>query len=217
MSRHGISRRHLLRLAGGALAGVTVAQAAQALRRTPSQTSGPFYPLEKPVDTDVDLTVIQGRQQRAAGQVVHVAGRVLNAAGEPVSGARIEVWQANTHGRYTHPNDGNTAAPLDPNFEGFASFVTDEQGRYRFKTVTPGAYPAGRSFRPPHIHFDIRGRKDHLVTQMYFPGEPLNERDFVIAGARDLRDLLIADVNATGAGLEPDSWLARWDIVLEHG
>jgi protocatechuate 3,4-dioxygenase beta subunit len=217
MSRHGISRRHLLRLAGGALAGVTVAQAAQALRRTPSQTSGPFYPLEKPLDTDVDLTVVQGRQQRAAGQVVHVAGRVLNAAGEPVSGARIEVWQANTHGRYTHPNDGNTAAPLDPNFEGFASFVTDEQGRYRFKTVKPGAYPAGRSFRPPHIHFDIKGRKDHLVTQMYFPGELLNERDFVIAGARDLRDLLIADVNATGAGLEPDSWLARWDIVLEHG
>jgi protocatechuate 3,4-dioxygenase, beta subunit len=213
-----ISRRQLLGLATALVAirtGSAVAQ--QALRRTPRQTSGPFYPLEKPLDTDADLTLIKGRQQRAAGQVVHVAGRVLSSAGEPVRGARIEIWQANTHGRYTHPGDGNTAAPLDPNFEGYASLVTDDQGRYRFKTIKPGAYPAGRDYRPPHIHFDVAGRHDRLVTQMYFPGEPLNERDFVIAAARDQRKLLIADLKTPTAELEPDSWLAHWDIVLERG
>lgn len=218
MSKQGaFSRRRLLELACGALAaGTAAAQAAGALRGTPRQTSGPFYPLEKPLDTDADLTIIKGRRQRAAGEVVQVTGRVLNAAGEPVSGARIEVWQANSHGRYTHPNDGNTSAPLDPNFEGFASLVTDEQGQYRFRTIKPGAYPAGSGFRPPHIHFDVKGRKDHLVTQMYFPGEPLNDKDFVIAGAGGLREALIARMTQPVTSVEA-MWLARWDIVLERG
>src|SRR5688500_358915 len=212
-----ISRRQMLALTTALVATrVRAAGGQQPLQRTPTQTSGPFYPLEKPLDTDADLTLIKGHGQRAAGRVVHVVGRVLNSTGEPVSGARLEIWQANAHGRYTHPGDGNTAAPLDPNFEGYASLVTDHQGRYRFKTIKPGAYPAGRAFRPPHIHFDIAGRHDRLVTQMYFPGEPLNEEDSVIAAARDRR-LLIADVKASAAGLEPDSWLAQWDIVLERG
>jgi protocatechuate 3,4-dioxygenase, beta subunit len=213
-----ISRRRMLQISGAAVAlGAAGAGGAEPLQRTPNQTSGPFYPLDKPLDADADLTLIKGHRQRAAGQVVHVTGRVLSASGEPVSGARIEIWQANTHGRYTHPDDGNTAAPLDPNFEGYASLVTDDQGRYRFKTIKPGAYPAGRSFRPPHIHFDIAGRKDRLVTQMYFPDEPLNESDAVIAGARDTRRLLIANLDRAAAQLEPDSWLARWDIVLANG
>jgi protocatechuate 3,4-dioxygenase beta subunit len=211
------SRRRLLQLAAGAFAaGTAAAQAAEALRATPRQTSGPFYPLEKPLDIDADLTLIEGRQQRAEGDTVLVTGRVLNIAGEPVSGARIEVWQANARGRYTHPDDGNTSAPLDPNFEGFASLVTDKQGQYRFRTIKPGAYPAGRSFRPPHIHFDVKGRKDHLITQMYFPGEPLNEKDSVIAGAGDLRDALIARMTQP-TGTVQATWLARWDIVLERG
>jgi protocatechuate 3,4-dioxygenase, beta subunit len=216
--RDDISRRRLLELGGviAILGASRVAAAAELLRRTPTQTSGPFYPLEKPLDQDADLTLIKGHSQRAAGQVVHVTGHVRNAAGEPVAGARIEIWQANTHGRYTHPNDSNSA-PLDPNFEGYASLTTDQQGRYRFKTIKPGAYPAGRSVRPPHIHFDVTGRKDKLITQMYFPGEARNADDSVIANARDRRDLLIAEVGPPGAGLEADSWLARWDIVLENG
>ena len=216
--RNDISRRRLLEL-GGAIAvfgAARVAAAADLLRRTPTQTSGPFYPLQKPLDRDADLTLIKGHSQRAAGQVVHVVGHVRNAAGEPVAGARIEIWQANAHGRYTHPNDSNPA-PLDPNFEGYASLTTDEQGRYRFKTIKPGAYPAGASVRPPHIHFDVTGRKDKLITQMYFPGEARNADDSVIANARDRRDLLIAEVGPPGEGLEADAWLARWDIVLEKG
>jgi protocatechuate 3,4-dioxygenase beta subunit len=212
--RNEISRRRLLELAGAIAAlGATSAAAAELLRRTPSQTSGPFYPLEKPLDHDADLTLVKGHSRRARGQVVHVTGRVRDAAGEPVAGARIEIWQANTHGRYTHPNDSNPA-PLDPDFEGYASLTTDAQGRYRFKTIKPGAYPAGASVRPPHIHFAETGRKNRLVTQMYFPGEARNADDPVIAMARDDKKLLVADVGPPGAGLEPDSWLARWDIVL---
>jgi protocatechuate 3,4-dioxygenase beta subunit len=209
-----ISRRRMLELSGATL--ISGAAAAAQLSRTPSQTSGPFYPLEKPLDRDADLTLIEGRSQRAAGQVVNVTGRVLSVEGEPLAGAIIEIWQANTHGRYTHPNDSNSA-PLDPNFEGFASFTTDAQGRYRFKTIKPGAYPAGAAVRPPHIHFGISHGKTRVVTQMYFPGEPLNSEDFVIAGARDGGRLLMADIGPPAAGMEPESTLARWDIVLGPG
>ena len=89
-----------------------------------------------------DLTRVPGRSGRAEGQVLNVMGRVLNLAGEPVRNAKVEVWQANAYGRYTHPNDTNPA-PLDPNFVGSAELATDSQGRYRFKTIKPAAYPAG--------------------------------------------------------------------------
>lgn len=87
----------------------------------------------------------------------------------------MELWQANAHGRYNHPSDPNPA-PLDPNFEGFAVQYTDAEGRYRFRTIKPGAYPTGIEnwWRPAHIHFDVTGRTDKLVTRMYFDGDPLS-------------------------------------------
>src|SRR5258707_448709 len=116
---------------------------------------------------NADLTKVPGRPGRAAGLVLDVTGRVLNLKGEPVRNAKIEIWQANTHGRYTHPSDHNTAH-LDPNFEGSALLTTDDDGRYRFKTIKPAAYPAGPNrMRPAHIHFQVSGRQDRLVTQMY--------------------------------------------------
>jgi protocatechuate 3,4-dioxygenase, beta subunit len=212
------TRRRVL-LGGGACATAAAlggaAAAAESLRRTPTQALGPFYPLEKPLDADADLTMVKGRKARATGQVVHVMGRVSNAAGEPVKGARIEIWQANSHGRYAHPGDNNPA-PLDPNFQGYASLVTDAEGRYRFKTIKPSAYPAGRSMRPAHIHFDIAGKANRLVTQMYFPGDEFLEKDSVVATANHVQ-LLIADVRPPTSDLEPDSLLAHWDIVLERG
>jgi protocatechuate 3,4-dioxygenase beta subunit len=214
-----LSRRRVL-IATGACATAAVlggaAAAADKLRRTPTQVTGPFYPLEKPLDEDADLTLVKGRKTRAEGQVVHVMGRVLNADGKPISGARIEIWQANSRGRYAHPADDNPA-PLDPNFQGYGNLLTDAEGRYRFKTIRPAAYPAGVTMRPAHIHFDVAGKLDRLVTQMYFPDDPLNENDVVLAAATKNRQLLLANLRAPTAGMEPDSLLAHWDIVLENG
>jgi protocatechuate 3,4-dioxygenase, beta subunit len=216
-SRNRWSRRNVLGFSGLGLSGLALSAGAADLQRTPAQVLGPFYPLEKPLDRDADLTRVEGRKERAAGQVMHVMGRVLNAAGNPVAGARIEIWQANMHGRYTHPSDRNPA-PLDPNFDGFAAIQSDGAGRYRFKTIKPGGYPAGRgASRAPHIHFEVQGKVNRLVTQMYFPDEPQNESDIFMATSRDFRSLLVADVGKPTADLEPDSLLARWDIVLETG
>jgi protocatechuate 3,4-dioxygenase beta subunit len=143
-------------------------------------------------------------------------GRVLNAGGEPVKGARIEIWQANANGRYTHPSDNNPA-PLDPNFEGYARLLTDGEGRYRFKTIKPSGYPAGEIMRPAHIHFDVSGKLNRLVTQMYFPDDTRNRDDVILGTAMSNRQLLVADVRPPTPDLEPDSLLAHWNIVLENG
>src|SRR3984893_3576263 len=156
--------------------------AADALRRTPGQILGPFYPLKELPQTS-DLTRLPGRAGRANGQVINVMGRVLNLKGEPVRNSKVEVWQANAHGRYTHPSDTNPA-PLDPNFEGSVALTTDSEGRYRFKTIKPGAYPIGpNTIRPAHIHFEVYGKQDRLVTQMYFEGDPYNSTDRFLQSA----------------------------------
>jgi len=216
-----MSRRHLLGLAvaggGLAMAGGVRAVFAQALRRTPDQILGPFYPVVKPLDQDADLTTIAGKPGRAEGQVIHVMGRVVTVAGHPVPGARLEIWQANTHGRYTHPSDTNPA-PLDPHFEGFAVLTTDAEGRYRFKTIKPGAYPAGPDrMRPPHIHFEVTGQSNRLVTQLYFAGEPLNDTDPFLQGVGPNKERLIVPLGPPTPELEPDARVAVWDIVLEQG
>jgi protocatechuate 3,4-dioxygenase beta subunit len=203
---------------GLAMSGGVSTVLAQALRRTPDQILGPFYPVVKPLHQGADLTIIPGKPGRAAGQVIHVMGRVVNSNGQPVQGARVEIWQANTHGRYTHPSDTNPA-PLDPHFDGFAVLTTDAQGRYRIKTIKPGAYPAGPDarMRPPHLHFDVTGKSNRLVTQMYFAGEPLNANDPFLQGAGPGKDRLIVRLGPPSQGLEPDSLVAVWDIVLDRG
>lgn len=213
-------RRRLLKVTGAAaalagLGGISRSIAAPQ-RRTASQALGPFYPLAKPADSDADLTLIQGHTQRAQGQVIYVTGRVLSAAGEPLPGVGIEIWQANTHGRYAHPGDDNPA-PLDPNFQGYARLVTDAQGRYRVKTIKPAGYPAGGFNRPPHIHFDFTGKSSRLVTQLYFAGEPLNDTDPLLASAAQNRGSLIVTLEKPPGDLEPDARVANWDVVLEVG
>jgi protocatechuate 3,4-dioxygenase beta subunit len=205
------TRRRILALTGAvgviAAAGPLV-RAASPMRRTASQTTGPFYPRTKPADSDADLTRVAGRDGIAQGQVIQVAGRVLNATGTALAGVAIEIWQANAHGRYDHPADHNDA-PLDPNFQGYARLVTDAQGRYRFTTIKPSGYPAGRFMRPPHIHVSVTGKQDRLVTQMYFAGEPLNDSDPLLAQAGSGRESLIVTLGDSRAG--------NWDIVLENG
>ena len=220
MATRRFSRRQILGIAVGAsglaLSG-RLAAFAEALKPTPGEILGPFYPVIKRVDQGADLTVIAGKPGRAAGEVIHVMGRVLNVEGQPVRGARVELWQANAQGRYAHASDKNPA-PLDPNFEGFAVQTTDAEGRYRFKTIKPGAYPAtGNWVRPPHLHFDVTGKVNRLVTQMYFPGESLNDTDLLLQKLRANRDGAIAKVLPPTADVEPDSRLVVWDIVLDKG
>ena len=141
---------------------------------------------------------------------------MVEAADAMVKAARVELWQANTHGRYTHPSDTNPA-PLDPNFEGFAVQDTDAEGRYRFKTIKPAAYPAGPNLiRPAHIHFQVTGREDRLVTQMYFAGDPHNATDPFLNSAA-AKELLITTLLDATSEFEPDSKLVRFDIVLFKG
>jgi len=218
-----LHRRHVLQIATvfgtiGAFLPSKLALAQSPLARTPDQILGPFYPVRKVPDPGGDLTRLPGRQGRAAGQVLNVMGRVLNIKGEPVRGAKLEIWQANTHGRYTHPADANRA-PLDPNFEGTAVLKSDAEGRYKFKTIKPGAYPAGPGIvRPPHVHFRLTGHEDELVTQMYFEGEPLNEQDrFLQSAPPDRRVLLVAKLLPPPAELEQDSQLVVFDIVTLRG
>jgi protocatechuate 3,4-dioxygenase, beta subunit len=221
-SPSGISRRtllHLLVTSGIAGLGVNLADllASDMRPETPNLVVGPFYPLLKPLDRDADLTRVRGHRGRAAGQVIDVSGRVLNRNGEPVRGARIELWQANSHGRYAHPSDPNTAAPLDPDFQGFALQVTDRDGRYRFKTIKPGAYPGqgGSRMRAPHLHFDIQGRVDRKVTQMFFPDEPLNAQDRLFLDVPRDRQTLIATVASRAS--ETNELALTWDITLAQG
>jgi protocatechuate 3,4-dioxygenase beta subunit len=144
-------------------------------------------------------------------------GRVFNLKGGPVRNAKVEIWQANADGRYTHPSDTNPA-PLDPNFEGSVVLTTDQEGRYRFKTINPAGYPAGPNrMRPAHIHFQISGRQDRLVTQMYFEGDPYNDTDRFLLTALEQKEMLIAKLLPATSEMEPEAKLVVFDIVLSAG
>jgi len=221
--REYISRREILTTAlavgGYALTKPIGSIFAQERRLTPRQTLGPYYPVIKPLDRDADLTLVKGRSGRAQGHLIHVTGRVVNLKGEPVRGARIELWQANMEGRYDHPSDPSSG-PLDPNFQGYGVQLADEQGRYHFKTIKPGAYPNithPGTMRTPHIHFDVFGKSDRLVTQMYFPGEPLNDQDAVFRTLGANKAGAVAQLLTPTKEIELGALLLSWDIVLPTG
>ena len=219
------SRRQMLKtgIGFGGLAIISGSVFAQQQERmtTPEVDLGPFYPVLKPLDQDADLTKLKGRKGVATGTIIHVAGRLLDAKGKPISGAKIEIWQANARGRYTHKGDTNDA-PLDPNFQGYAVIKTDSQGRYRFKTIKPGAYPTSPTTqRTPHIHFDVAGSTDRLVSQMFFPNEPLNEKDGIFMNlhkhSAQVTDAVTAKLLPSTQEIEKDALLFNWDIVLSNG
>jgi protocatechuate 3,4-dioxygenase beta subunit len=194
------------------MAEAATAERTTTLPRTPPQILGPFYPfMHTPTDSG-DLT----SGGKAKGTILYLSGRVLAADGQPVAGAKVEIWQANAAGRYAHPNDDNLAAPIDEKFNGFAVTTTDSQGRYAFKTVRPAAYPAspGR-WRPAHIHFSVTAKYEQLVTQMYFKGGEYNETDSWLNSA-GRKELLITDPTPA-AGKEPGAQAATFDIVLTRG
>lgn len=218
-----ISRRRFLELSsalGSIVASGDLAPLLAQEKRLPTeeQVQGPFYPIHKPLDRDADLTQLRGRRGIAQGQVIYLMGRIVNLQGKPLPGIKLEIWQANTHGRYAHINDTNKA-PLDPNFQGYGVQVTDAQGRFHFKTIKPSSYPTGLEewSRPPHIHYYVTGRHEALTTQMYFPNEPLNAKDRLLQSAAPNEATLIAKVEPAGKDKEPHSLLVTWDIILTRG
>ena len=186
------------------------ARAAQ-YRPTPPETKGPFYPVTAQKDKDFDLTRIDGHAETAKGRVIEVIGHLRDTGGAAIEDATVELWQANAAGRYRHPRDSN-AAPLDPNFQGWAVVPSGRDGEFRFKTIFPGAYPAGPDWtRPPHIHFKIQKTGfTTLFTQMYFPGEPLNDSDMLLNQKNEAdRKLMVS------ARSEAERETYRFNIVLK--
>ncbi len=178
---------------------------------------GPVFGESALEPLDNDLT--RQHDGEPLGERIVVHGRVLDAAGRPIRGALVEVWQANAAGRYRHEVDQHPA-PLDPNFSGAGRCLTDDEGRYSFTTIKPGAYPwrnHDNAWRPAHIHFSLFGRlfTERLVTQMYFPGDPLFVYDPILNAVRDAtaRELLIARFDPERT--EPEWALAfEWDVVM---
>ena len=178
------------------------------LPRTPAEALGPFYPVDKPLDTDADLTRLRGGSGRATGNVIEISGRVLATDGTPQPNARLEIWQANTFGRYAHAGDTHTEVPLDPHFQGYADLQADANGHFRFLTIKPGAYSVGSFKRAPHIHLDVRGRQ-RLVTQLYFAADAaLHEQDKVLqhdlwGKTNPLPSSIFAQPQKSGSQLDP--------------
>lgn len=191
------------------------ANAEKPLPRTPPQILGPFFPLGKEPDRTGDLTCAPGHGGRADGQMLYITGRVLGPTGKPVPGAKLTVWQANRHGRYDHPNDDNPA-PLDPNFQGFTVIHADDQGRYRLKTIKPGAYPTGTAIRPSHIHFEIESPRERLLTQIYFAGDPHHREDRWLQSVRD-PSILTARIGPPAPDMEKEAGWVQYDFVLTYG
>jgi protocatechuate 3,4-dioxygenase beta subunit len=195
------------------LPSVLRAVAAEALAPTPQQTPGPFYPLSYPADADNDLVHVAGQTEPAKGTVTRVAGRILDRAGRPLSGARVEIWQCDDNGRYHNVQDGGGGRQRDDNFQGFGRTVTDVAGGYSFTTIRPVPYPG----RTPHIHFAVAAPGlSPFVTQMYVAGEPLNERDSVLQGVRDpaARARLIVPLQPAPE-IGQTALAASFDIVLD--
>ncbi|HWB38076.1 MAG TPA: protocatechuate 3,4-dioxygenase subunit beta [Rugosimonospora sp.] len=184
-----------------------------------TEVTGPLLGADRVRPGDADLTRPAGVAGEALGQRIVVRGRVLDGDGRPVPHTLVEVWQANAAGRYRHSRD-NWPAPLDPNFTGAGRVLTDERGNYEFLTVRPGIYPWGNhpnAWRPAHIHFSLFGRAfpQRLVTQMYFPDDPMFAHDPIFNSIPDpaARQRLVSrfDLDGTAA-----AWALGYtfDIVL---
>lgn len=185
--------------------------------QTLSELTGPVYPYGRLQVRDNDLT--RQHADEPIGQRITLEGRVLDEDGRPIPQTLVEIWQANAAGRYTHAADTHPA-PLDPNFSGAGRTITDANGHWRFTTIMPGRYPWPNHYnawRPAHIHFSLFGQNflSRFVTQMYFPGDPLQAFDPILNSITDPRSrqrLICAfDIELT----QPDWSLGfKWDIVL---
>ncbi|HEV3163350.1 MAG TPA: protocatechuate 3,4-dioxygenase [Isosphaeraceae bacterium] len=204
-------RAFLSTLTFGAAMFTTRGLFADELVKTPAQTEGPFYPNHLPLDTDNDLLIVNDTITPAVGEVTHLSGRILDAKGDPIRNALVEIWQVDNNGAYLHTGTANRDK-RDEHFQGFGRFLTGSTGEYYFRTVKPVPYPG----RTRHIHFKIRrGSKELLTTQCYVKGEPGNDRDGIYRSIRDpkLREAITVDF----APIKDSSigeLAAKFDVVL---
>jgi protocatechuate 3,4-dioxygenase beta subunit len=207
------SRRTFLRQAGLAASFFTVAGAfAEALTQTPAQTEGPYYPDHLPLDTDNDLIVINNGLTPSVGEVAYVSGRILDARGEPIRNALVEIWQCDANGVYLHSADTANRSKQDKHFQGFGRFITGSTGEYLFRTIKPVPYVP----RTPHIHYKVRrGGKELLTTQLYIKGHPGNEKDGIWKGLKEGRERDSVTVDfAPLKGGKAGELAAKFDLVV---
>ncbi len=208
-----LPRRNFLRTLGVSAALFTAPGAfAEALTLTPKQTEGPFYPDKLPLDTDNDLLILNDSTTPAIGDVTWLGGRILDARGEPIRNALVEIWQCDSTGVYLHTRSGGDLAKRDKNFQCFGRFLTGSTGEYVFRTIKPVPYPG----RTPHIHFAIKmkGRKE-LITQCYIKGHPGNEKDGVWKGIRDEKARASVTIPFDPLkGSKAGELAARFDVVM---
>jgi protocatechuate 3,4-dioxygenase, beta subunit len=207
-------RRGFLSAIACSAASLTVRGAfAEELSLTPRQTEGPFYPDRLPLDTDNDLLIVNDGITPAVGEITHLTGKILDAGGEPIRNALVEIWQVDGNGVYLHTADARRGGQ-DSNFQGFGRFLTGSKGEYYFRTVKPVPYPG----RTPHIHFAIKSKgREKFTTQCYIKGEKSNERDGVYRSVRDpkARESITVDF-APIENSKIGELSANFDIVLGH-
>ncbi|MCC6444831.1 MAG: intradiol ring-cleavage dioxygenase [Armatimonadetes bacterium] len=204
-------RRFLRQMASGLWILTGGAACAEALTLTPRQTMGPFYPDRLPLDRDNDLIIVGKNGVRSEGKETYLSGRILNARGNPIKNAVVEIWQVDNNGVYLH-NGSFGHASRDRNFQGFGRFETGSKGEYLFRTIKPVPYPG----RTPHIHIAVKIKgQEPFATQCYVKGEPGNTRDLVLQSIRDPRQRASVIVPFVPLKGKPSgALLARFDIVL---
>jgi len=216
-----LSRRELLKFGsigvGGGILGLSVSsKVLAACLKTPVQTKGPFYPLDLNIESDGDLTKLKDSTKEALGQMIYVRGKVTDDRCNPVEGVLVEIWQACASGRYNHRSDPNPAT-LDRNFQYYGKATTDSDGRYLFKTIIPGAYPADTDWiRPPHIHYKVSKRGyAELITQMYFAGDPLNKKDLILQQLSPAdQEAVIVKLNEPEDDMDPRAKVGEFNISI---
>lgn len=214
-SRATPTRRDFVRtlaLGAGGMFMTTRGAFAEELMRTPRVTEGPFYPDKLPLGSDNDLVIVNDSITPAVGEITHLGGRLLDASGQPIKSAEIEIWQVDHHGTYLKQFTSNQAE-YDRNFQGFGRFETGSTGEYRFRTIKPVVYPGRQA---PHIHFAVRRKGQPMfTTQLYIKGHPGNERDGIY---RHIGDARARESVAVDFAPVPNSRIgelaAKFDIVM---
>lgn len=208
-------RTFLHHIALGSVFFATPGAFAEALTLTPRQTEGPFYPDHLPLDTDNDLIIVNDATTPAVGKITHLSGRVLDATGNPINRAVVEIWQVDNSGIYIHSKSPGRDG-FDNHFQGFGRFETGSTGEYRFRTIQPVPYAPGSFQRTPHIHMSVHlNGHDAFTTQCYIKGHPMNARDGILQAipAGQARDAVLVDFKPIPKS-DTGELSARFDVVL---